>query len=104
MRFVPLRAGGSIAYHVYTSPAQRRATYNVTVSRAAAGQGAVFLATEDADAAWFVLRWPHSLLEHSMAGDGCRVVQVESANGLVLVEPQFHNASVAASCLVSGQW
>lgn len=103
-RFVPLRDGGAIAYHVYTNPAERSATYNFTVRIGTTRGGAVISATQDGHATWFVLRWPHALQEHSMAGDGCRIVQVESANGLVVVEPQIRTASVATSCVVRGRW
>ena len=104
-RFVPLRDGGAIAYHVYTNPAERSATYNVTVSRGTTmGMAVITSATEDGDATWYVLRWPYALQEHSVAGDGCRIVRAETANGLVVVEPQIQDASVATSCVVRGRW
>ena len=43
-------------------------------------------------------------VKHSIVGDGCRVVRAESANGLVVVEPQFRGASAVASCIVGGRW
>ena len=104
-QFVRLRDGGAIAYHVYTHPAGRRAMYNLTITKGSALPTGEVPPIDDKKA-WFVLRWPQPLKEHSIIGDGCHIVQVEPLRGLVVVEPQFRgvNSVAATSCTVGGRW